>query len=120
MSVIEEISKPSRNGCDDALLSYICNDYDEIECELNGDEYKEPKKHNRNFCMDCNLEMITDYQKSTLVRRNCGLYEYYPVYVISYSHTIQPFRRKCVHKRLDNFKVILNQFFYGGKKSCSR
>ena len=25
-------------------------------------------------------------------------------------------RRKCLYKRSDNFKVILNQFFYGGKK----
>ena len=25
-------------------------------------------------------------------------------------------RRKCVYKRSDSFKVILNQFFYGGKK----
>ena len=25
-------------------------------------------------------------------------------------------RRKCIYKRYDNFKVILNQFFYGGKK----
>ena len=24
--------------------------------------------------------------------------------------------RKCIYKRSDNFKVILNQFFYGGKK----
>ena len=24
--------------------------------------------------------------------------------------------RKCKYKRSDNFKVILNQFFYGGKK----
>ena len=29
---------------------------------------------------------------------------------------MQPFRRKCVYKRSDNFKVILNQFIYGGKK----
>ena len=29
---------------------------------------------------------------------------------------MQPLRRKCVYKRADNFKVILNQFFYGGKK----
>ena len=29
---------------------------------------------------------------------------------------MQPLRRKCVYKRSDNFKVILNQFFYGGKK----
>ena len=29
---------------------------------------------------------------------------------------MQPLRRKCVRKRSDNFKVILNQFFYGGKK----
>ena len=65
MSVIEEISRLSRNGCDDALLNYICDKYDEIECELNGGEHEKPKKHNRNFCMDCNLEMTTDYQKST-------------------------------------------------------
>ena len=35
---------------------------------------------------------------------------------MSYNHTMQPLRRKCVCKRSDNFKVILNQFFYGGKK----
>ena len=29
---------------------------------------------------------------------------------------MQPLRRKCIHKRSDNFKVILNQFFYSGKK----
>ena len=34
MSVIEEISKLSKYGCDDALLNYICDNYDEIECEL--------------------------------------------------------------------------------------
>ena len=44
------------------------------------------------------------------------LCEYYPVYVASYNHTMQPSRRKCIYKRSDNFKVILNQFFYGGKK----
>ena len=29
---------------------------------------------------------------------------------------MQPLRRKCIYKRSDNFKVILNQFLYGGKK----
>ena len=29
---------------------------------------------------------------------------------------MQPSRRKCIYKRSDNFKVILNQFFYGGKR----
>ena len=29
---------------------------------------------------------------------------------------MQPLRRKCIYERSDNFKVILNQFFYGGKK----
>ena len=72
-------------------------------------------KHNRNFCSDCNLEMIIDYQESTLVCRNCGLCEYYPIYVASYNHTMKPSRRKCFYKRSDNFKVILNQFFYGGR-----
>ena len=116
MSVIEGISIMSKSGCDDKeLLDYIYENYDEIECELNGDEHKEPK-HNRNLCIDCNMEMTIDYQKSTLVCKKCGLFEYYPVYVASYNHTMQPLRRKCLYKRSDKFKVILNQFFYGGKK----
>ena len=57
-----------------------------------------------------------DYQKSTLVCTNCGLCEYYPVYVASYNHMMQLSRRKCICKSSDNFKVILNQFFYGGKQ----
>ena len=28
---------------------------------------------------------------------------------------MQPLRRKCIYKRSNNFKVMLNQFFYGGK-----
>ena len=85
------------------------------ESELNGDEYKEPK-HDHNLCINCNLEMTIDYQKSALVCKKCGLCEYYPVYVTSYNHTMQPLRRKCLYKRSDNFKVIVRQFFYGGKK----
>ena len=38
MSVMEKISELSKNGCDDALLNYICDNYDEIECKLNRDE----------------------------------------------------------------------------------
>ena len=38
------------------------------------------------------------------------------MYVASYNHTMQPLRRKCIYKRSDNFKVILNQFFYGRKR----
>ena len=97
------------------LLDYIYENYDEIECELNGDEYKEPK-HNCNLCIDCNTEMTIDYQKSILVCMKCGLCEYYPVYVVSYNHMMQPLRRKYIYKRSDNFKVILNQFFYSGKE----
>ena len=29
---------------------------------------------------------------------------------------MQNSKRKCIYKRSDNFKVILNQFFYGGKR----
>ena len=48
MSAIEEISKMSKCGCGDKeLLDYIYENYNKIECELNGNEYKEPKKHNR-------------------------------------------------------------------------
>ena len=31
MLVVEKISKLSKNGCDDALLNYICDNFDEIE-----------------------------------------------------------------------------------------
>ena len=94
----------------------IYKHFDEIECELNGEEYKEPK-HNRNLCIECNVVKTIDYERSTLVSTKCGLCEYYPVYVASYNHTMQPSRRKCIYKRSDNFKVILNQFFYGGKRA---
>ena len=98
------------------LLEYINEHFDEIECELNGDVYKEPKKHKRNFCIDCNLEMLIDYEKSTLVCTKCGVFEYYPVHVQSYNHMMRYSRRKCIYKRSDNFKVILDQFFYGLKQ----
>ena len=97
-------------------MEYIDKHYDEIECELNGEVYEEPKKRDYDFCKDCKLRKIVDYKRSTLVCTKCGLCEYYPVYVASYNHTMQPSRRKCIYKRSDNFKVILNQFFYGGKK----
>ena len=41
------------------------------------------------------------------------------MYVASYNHTMQYSRRKSIYKRSDNFKVMLNQFFYGGKKLVS-
>ena len=60
MSVLEKISKLSKNGWDEVLLNCICENYDRIECELNGQIYMETKKHNRNFCTNCNMEK--DYQ----------------------------------------------------------
>ena len=66
--------------------------------------------------MDCKLRKTVDYERSILTCTRCGLCEYYPVYVTSYNHMMQPSRRKCVYKRSDHFKVILNQFLYGGKK----
>ena len=117
MLIIEEVSWMSKSGHSDIeLLEYIDEHFNEIECELNGEEYKEPKKRDHNFCMDCNVVKMIDYERSTLVCTKCGLCEYYPVYVASYNHTMQPSRRKCIYKRSDNFKVILNQFFYGGKR----
>ena len=117
MSFIEEISWMSKSGYSDReLLEYIDKHFDEIECELNGEVYKEPKKLDHNFCIKCKLRKIVDYERSTLVCTKCVLCEYYPVYFVSYSHMMQPLRRKCIYKRSDNFKVILNQFFYGGKK----
>ena len=114
MSILETISKCGYT--DEKLLEYIDEHYDEIECELNGEEYKEPKKFDRYFCMGCKLRKIVDYERSTLVCIKCGVFEYYPVHVQSYNHTMRYSRRKCIYKRYDNFKVILNQFFYGGKR----
>ena len=116
ISFIEEISWTSKSGYSDTeLLEYIDKHFDEIECELNEEEYKEPK-HNRNLCIECNVVKTVDYERSTLVCTKCVLCEYYPTYVASYNHTLQYSRRKCIYKRSDNFKVILNQFFYGGKR----
>ena len=117
MSYIEAISMMSKSGHSDReLLEYIDKHYDEIECELNGEMYKEPKKRDHNFCIECKLRKVVDYERSTLVCTRCGQFEYYPVYVSSYNHTMQHLRRKCIYKRYDNSKVILNQFFYGGKR----
>ena len=50
MSFIEEISWMSESGCSDIeLLEYIDKHHDEIECELNGEVYKEPKKRDHKF-----------------------------------------------------------------------
>ena len=98
------------------LLEYIDRHYDSIECELKGEMYKEPKKRDHNFCIECKLRKIVDYERSTLVCTRCGQFEFYPFYVSSYNHTMRYSKRKCIYKRSDNFKVILKQFFYGGKR----
>ena len=117
MLFIEEVSRMSKIGCSDIkLLEYIDKHFDEIECELNGEVYEEPKKRDRYFCMGCKLRKIVDYERSILVCTKCGVFEYYPVYVSSYNHPMKPSRRKCVYKRYDNFKTILDRFFYGGNK----
>ena len=55
MSYMEEISWMSKSGCSDKeLLEYIDKHFDEIECELNGEEYKEPKKHDHYFLWTVN------------------------------------------------------------------
>ena len=114
MSILETISMMSKT--DEELLEYINEHSDEIDCELNGEEYEEPKKCDRYFCIDCKSRKIVDYERSILVCTKCGVFEYYPVYVSSYNHTMRYSRRKCIYKRHDNFKVILNQFLYGGKR----
>ena len=44
MSYIEEVLWMSESGYSDIeLLKYINKHFDEIECEFNGEEYKEPK-----------------------------------------------------------------------------
>ena len=115
MSILETISKCGYT--DEELLEYIDEHSDETECELNGEEYEEPKKCDRYFCIDCKSRKIVDYERSILVCTKCGVFECYSVHVQSYNHTMRYSRRKCIYKRHDNFKVILNQFLYGGKRA---
>ena len=94
MSYIEKVSWMSETGCSDIeLLEYINKHFDEIECEFIGEKYKETKRHDHDFCMDYKLRKIVDYERSPLVCTKCDLCEYYPVYVASYNHTMQPLRR---------------------------
>ena len=106
MSILEAISVMSKSGYSDRkLLEYIDKHYDEIECELSGEVYEEPKKYNHYFCMGCKMRKTVDYERSSLTCTKCGIFEYYPVYVSSYNHTMQPSRRKCIYKRYDNFGI---------------
>ena len=71
MSVIEAISMMSKSCYSDReLLEYTDKHYDEIECELNGEEYKEPKKCDCYFCMICKLRKTVDYERSILTSTN--------------------------------------------------
>ena len=74
MCVIEEILELSKNGWDEVLLNYICENFDILECEFNRDEYNEPKKHNYDFCIHCNKAMLLDNQKIDF-----SLYELWPM-----------------------------------------
>ena len=93
MSILETISKCGYT--DEELLEYIDEHFDEIECELNGEEYEEPKKCNRYFCIDCKSRKIVDYERSILVCTKCGVFEYYSVHVQSYNHTMRYSRRNA-------------------------
>ena len=95
---------------------YVYSDHSILECY---NLFSGVELSMRSFfviCMGCKLRKKVDYERWTLVCTKFGVFEYYPVYVSSYNHTMQPSRRKCIYKRYDNFKVILNQFFYGGKR----
>ena len=103
---IEEISCMSKSGYSDIeLLEYIDKHFDEIECELNGEEYKEPK-HNHNLCIDCNVVKTIDYERSTLVCTKRGLCESYPLYATSYNHSMQPLRKNAYTRDL----IILRSY----------
>ena len=74
MSIKEAISMMSKSGCgDEKLLNYIRENYDQIECKLNRDVYGEPKQHDHNLCLDCNVALMIDYQKAALFCGICGL-----------------------------------------------
>ena len=54
MSIIEKVSWMSKSGYSDSeLFEYIDKHFDENECELNGEVYREPKKRDHNFWIKC-------------------------------------------------------------------
>ena len=96
MSVTEKISRMSKTGSDDdVLMDYIQNNFDILECELNGDKYEEPKKHNRNFVQTVAWKCSLITKNRFWFAINCDQCNYYPVYVTLYNHTMKPLRRKC-------------------------
>ena len=106
------------NG-DKELLDYIYENYDELECELNGNECKELKKRNHNLCIGCNIELTTDYQKSTLVCTNCGLSQLNQVFVTSYNHDATIEKEMCIQK-IPQFQSNSKTVLLWWKKDCSR
>ena len=67
---MEEIWRISNIGCDDdILMNCIQKKFDILESELNGNKYEDPKNHDYDFCKDCNLEMLIDYQNASRLLR---------------------------------------------------
>ena len=63
MSITEKVLWMFKSGYSDReLLEYIDKHFDEIEWELNGEVYREPVKHDHNFCIKCKLRKIVDYE----------------------------------------------------------
>ena len=60
MLFIEEVSRMSKSGYSDMeLLEYINEHFDEIECELNGEEYmRNPKSAIVIFALTVNRERL--------------------------------------------------------------
>ena len=83
MSILETISKCGYT--DEELLEYIDENFDEIECELNGEEYEEPKKCDRYFCIDCKSIKIVDYESRFWFALNV---EYLSAILFMCNHTI--------------------------------
>ena len=70
---MDEISRMSESGYSAIeLLEYVNYRYDELECELNGEVYEEPKKHDRYFCLDCKLRKIVDYEYLSTILFMCN------------------------------------------------
>ena len=118
MTITEEVSRMLENGNTDDVITYARKNYEQLECEMKGVKYEEPQKGNISMCEDCNIEMIVEYKEAILACPNCGLCEDYPIYETSYAHPMKK-RKRCIYKRDDNFKVILDQFLCRGKQNVS-
>ena len=102
MIQLEKLNSIIKNDNPKDILNYI------IKEDLFVNNSKQ-QKNDIYLCYFCKIERTIHYNEATIVCHNCGYFDFYPVYVSSYKHPMR-IRRICTYKRINNFKMILDNF----------